>query len=154
MLDKPVIVQTEAQRAAVIRITVPREEIRNVMAPGMAELRTALAAQGVTPTGPMFAHHLRMHPHVFDFELGLAVAAPIAPAGRVQPGELPAATVARTVYHGAYEGLEMAWDELSMWIELEGHTPASDLWECYVAGPESNPDPLTWRTELNHRLAR
>ncbi len=154
MLDKPVVAQTEAQHAAVIRFTVPREEIREVMAPGMAEVRAAVAAQGMTPTGPMFAHHLRVHPHVFDFELGLPVATPIAPAGRVQPGRLPAATVARTVYHGAYEGLELAWEELDMWIEVEGHTPAPDLWESYVAGPDSSPDPLAWRTELNHRLLR
>ena len=27
------------------------------------------------------------------------------------------------------------------WIDAEGHTPAPDLWEIYVAGPESGPDP-------------
>jgi effector-binding domain-containing protein len=154
MLDKPVIVQTEAQHAAVIHITVPREEIREVMAPGMAEVRAAVAGLGLEPTGAMFAHHLRVHPHVFDFELGLPVAKPIAPAGRVQPGQLPAATVARTVYHGAYEGLEMAWSELETWIELEGHTSAPDIWESYLVGPETTQDPLEWRTELNQRLLR
>lgn len=34
----------------------------------------------------------------------------------------------------------------------EGHTPAPILWQCYVAGPESGPDPATWRTELNRPL--
>jgi len=29
-----------------------------------------------------------------------------------------------------------------------------DLWEVYVAGPESGPDPATWRTELNRPLSR
>lgn len=32
------------------------------------------------------------------------------------------------------------------------HTPAADLWEVDVAGPESSPDPATWRTELNQPL--
>ncbi len=48
----------------------------------------------------------------------------------------------------------MAWEELDTWIEVEGHTLAPDLWESYVTGPESSPDPLAWRTELNHRLLR
>ncbi len=57
-----------------------------------------------------------------------------------------------TVYHGPYEGLGPAWAEFDAWIAAERHAPASDLWECYVAGPESNPDPATWRTELNRPL--
>src|SRR5438874_1268620 len=97
MLDKPQIVHTNAQPAAVIRITIPREEIRTVMGPGMAEIQAAVAAQGVAPAGPMFSHHLRMDPDVFDFEIGLPLTAPVTAAGRVQPGELPAARVARTV---------------------------------------------------------
>jgi effector-binding domain-containing protein len=60
--------------------------------------------------------------------------------------------VARTVYRGPYEGLGTAWGEFNAWIAANGHTPAPDLWECYVAGPESSPDPATWRTELNRPL--
>jgi hypothetical protein len=59
MLDKPQIVQIDAQLTAIIRLTIPREEIRNVMGPGIAELMAALAAQGVAPAGPVFSHHLK-----------------------------------------------------------------------------------------------
>jgi effector-binding domain-containing protein len=154
MLDKPQIVQTDAQPTAVIRFTIPREEIRNVMGPGMAEVVAAAKAQGIGPAGPLFSHHFRMAPDVFDFEIGVPVTAPVAPTGRVEGGELPATTVARTVYHGPYEGLGPAWGEFDAWIAAEGHTPAPDLWECYVTGPESSPDPATWRTELNRPLLR
>ena len=68
--------------------------------------------------------------------------------------QLPDATVGRTVYHGPYEGLGAAWREFEAWITSEGYTTAANLWECYVAGPESNPDPATWRTELNRPLTR
>jgi len=154
MLDKPQIVQTTAQPTAIIRLTIPREEIRNVMGPGHRELMAAVAAQGIAPAGPWFTHHLRMDPDTFDVEIGVPVTAPISAAGRVEPGQLPAATVARTVYHGVYEGLGPAWAEFDAWITAEGHTPAPDLWESYVAGPESNPDPATWRTELNRPMNR
>ena len=154
MLDKPHIAQTVAQRTAFIRLTVPREEMQNVTGPGYQELMAAVAAQGIAPAGPWFAHHLRMDPDTFDIELGVPVTAAIAAAGRVQAGQLPAATVARTVYHGAYEGLGAAWGEFDAWITAQGHTPGPDLWECYIAGPESSPDAAAWRTELNRPLTR
>lgn len=154
MLDEPQILKTDAQLTAIIRLTIPREEIQNVMGPGIAELMAAAAAQGIGPAGPVFSHHLRIDPDTFDFELGVPVTAPVAAAGRVKAGQLPAATVARTVYHGPYEGLGPAWEEFDAWIAAEGHTAAPDLWECYVAGPESNPDPAHWRTELKRPLTR
>lgn len=154
MLDAPRILHVAARSAAVIRLTIPRAEIQAVMGPGMAELLATVAAQGLAPTGPLFSHHLRMDPDLFDFEIGVPVTGTVTPAGRVQPGQLPAATVARTVYHGGYEGLGSAWGEFNLWITAEGHTPAPDLWECYTTGPESGPDPATWRTELNRPLVR
>lgn len=152
MIDTPRITQTEARDAAVIRITVPRQEIRNVMGPAMSELQSTVAEQGVTPDGPMFSHHLRMDPDTFDLEVGLPVPRAVQ-GGRVQAGGLPAVTVARTTYHGPYEGLHGAWAELHAWMRANGHEPGADLWESYVSGPETDPDPATWRTELTQPLA-
>jgi effector-binding domain-containing protein len=154
MIDTPHIAQTAAQHTAVIRLTVPRAEIQHVMGPGYREVMAAVAAQGIAPAGPWLTHHLRMDPDTFDFEICVPVATPISAAGRVQPGQLPAATVARTVYRGRYEGLSVAWGEFMAWIAAQGHTPAPDLWEIYVAGPESSPDPANWRTELNRPITR
>jgi effector-binding domain-containing protein len=152
MLDTPQVTRTAAQDTAIIRLTIPRAEIRNVMGPGLSELMAALAAQGIAPAGPWFSHHLQMDPEVFDFEISVPVSKPIVAAGRVKPSRLPAVKVARTVYHGGYEGLGSAWGEFNAWLEAHGHKPAADLWECYLAGPESGPDPSQWRTELNRPL--
>src|SRR4051812_20203585 len=100
MLDTPRIVQTEACQTAVIRLTIPRAEIGQVMGPGLKELMATVAAQGSSTTGPWFSHHFAMHPDTFDFEIGVPLSAPVTPAGRVTPGSLPAARVARTVLHG------------------------------------------------------
>lgn len=154
MIDTPQIVQSPAQRTAVIHLTVPREDIQKVMGPAIGELMGALAAAGIAPAGPLFSHHLKRPTEIFDFEVGVPVGAAIRPAGRVAPGELRAATVARTIYRGGYEGLGAAWGEFEAWLTREGHTPAPDLWECYVQGPESGADPAAWRTELNRPLAR
>ncbi len=153
MIDTPQIIHTTAQPAAIIHLTVPASEMRLVIGPARAELMAAVAAQGITPTGPWFTHHLKMAEGIFDFEIGVPVAAPITEAGRVRAGELPARKVARTVYHGGYEGLSGGWSALMAWIAAEGHTPAPDLWEVYVTGPESGPEPASWTTELNRPLA-
>ena len=154
MLDKPKITRIAAQPTAIIRFTIPRYEIQNVVGPGHRELMAASAAQGIAPAGPWFMHQLRMDPETFDFELGVPISAPISAVGRVEAGQLPATTVARTIYYGDYEGLGAAWAEFDAWIAAEGHTPCPNLWECFLAGPESNPDPATWRTEFNRPLTR
>jgi effector-binding domain-containing protein len=154
MIDTPEIIQTTTVATAAIRLTIPRSEIRNVMGPGIGELMAVLGAQGVAPAGPWLTRHLRMDPAVFDFEICVPVTRPVKATGRVEPGQLPAATVARTVYHGDYEGLGAAWQEVDAWIVAQGRTPGPSLWEVYLTDPHSNTDRATWRTELNRPLAR
>ncbi len=154
MIDTPHIAETPHRTTATIHLTVPRAEIQTVMGPGIGELMETLAAQGLTPAGPWYTHHLRMQPEIFDFEIGVPVSDAVTPAGRVVPGHLPTATVARTVYHGGYDGLGAAWGEFDAWIRENGHTPAADLWEVYITGPESGDDTAGYRTELNRPLVR
>jgi effector-binding domain-containing protein len=152
IIDTPQITQTTAQLLALIHATVPRNEVQSVMGPGLQELLAAIKAQGISPAGPWFTHHLKMDPAVFDFEICVPVTAPVAGVGRVRPGDMPVVTVARTIYRGPYEGLGAAWGEFSAWIEANGHATRPDLYESYLAGPESSPDPSTWRTELSKPL--
>ncbi len=152
MIEQPQVTRSQAQRTAIVRLTVPRSEIRNVMMPGLQEIHRVLDEQGVAQAGPWCTHHLRMDPEVFDFEICVPVAGTVRAKGRVQPGELPERTVARTVYHGDYEGLGSAWGELEQWVRESGHRPAQDLWEEYAVGPESSANPDDWRTQLNQPL--
>ncbi len=152
MLETPHLTRAEGQPAAVIRLTIPRSQIQAVMGPGIGELVAAVKAQGIGPTGPVFAHYHTMTPDSFDFDIGVPVCAPVTPTGRVQAGSLPGGLVARTVYHGNYDGLHGAWGQFMEWIAAGGHAKAPDLWEVYVKGPDANPDPATWRTELNQPL--
>ncbi len=152
MLETPKIMQTDEQLTAVIHLTIPRAEISEVMGPAIAEIMSTIAAQGVTLAGPCFSYHQQRPSDRFDFEVGFPVSRPITPAGRVKMSKLPAAKVARTIYQGGYEGLGAAWGEFCAWIEAEGLNAQDSLWECYLSGPELNPDPDTWRTELNRPL--
>jgi uncharacterized protein YndB with AHSA1/START domain/effector-binding domain-containing protein len=151
-LDGPQVLFTAARPIATLHFTVPQAEIRKVMGPGLQELTAAVAAQGAAVTGPWFTHHLRTDPAVFDFEIGVPVSAPVFPAGRMKPGEWPATKMARTVHRGGYERLGEAWGAFNGWVRAQGLIPAGDLWERYVAGPESGQDPSMFRTELNRPL--
>jgi effector-binding domain-containing protein len=152
MLDNPHITTTTDQLTALLHLTIPCAEIQKVMGPGIGEVMAALAAQGLTPAGPWFTHHLRRPTDTFDFEICVPISAPMTATGRVKPGMWPAMTVARTIYHGGYEGLGAAWGEFMAWVQASGRSRAIDLWERYLSGPEASPDPTTWRTELNQPL--
>ena len=152
MLDQPVFVQTEAQVAAVIHITVPRDQIQEVMGPAIHEVIDAVTKQGIGPVGAVFAHHFGMTPGIFNFEVGVPVSGPVSPTGRVKAGEIPAASIMRTVYTGPYEGLGDAWGDFQDLVEAKGLTLGPNLWERYLEGPETGRDASTYRTELNQTV--
>ena len=122
------------------------------MGPAIGEVIAAVVAQGIGSAGPVFSHHFRMSPDIFDFEVGVPVTMPVTPVGSVQPSELPAAKVMRTIYRGPYEGLGGAWGEFSEWLTANGHSKAENLWEFYLVSPESTSDPEKLETELNRPL--
>jgi effector-binding domain-containing protein len=152
MIDTPTIVKTAVRRAAVVHLVIPRADIQKMMGPGIAEVRAALLAQNIAAVGPWFTHHSRMDPAVWDFDIGVPIGAPVAPTGRVTNGELPAATVARTIYRGGYEGLGDAWPKLDAWIVAHGRKPGASLWETYLTDPTANPNPASYQTELTRPL--
>ncbi len=86
MIDEPRIVSSEEQLTAVIRFTIPRHEIQQVMGPAIGEVMGVVAAQGIGPAGPVFSYHLRKDPETFDFEVGVQVRSEVKPSGRVRPG--------------------------------------------------------------------
>lgn len=153
MLETPQITSMPGLQTAVIQLTVARADIAHAIGPGIQELAGELAAQGVQAAGVWFARYLTMTPDTFELEIGIPVATPVTPAGRVTPGRIPAARVARTVFHGHYAGLHAAWTEFGAWLAAQGLTPAAGMLECYLTGPDVDPDPATWRTELKQPLA-
>ncbi len=153
MIEPLRVFQTTPQLTAFIPLRIAREDMRKFMGPCLAELRATVADQKIAATGPWFTHHVKNPGEIFDFEICLPVATPVAPAGRVQPGEWPAMTIAQTIYIGGYEGLGAAWGEFMAAIEAAGHATAEGLWECYTLGPDADADPAAWRTVLSKPLA-
>ena len=160
MIETPEITNSRQVTAAVIHIKCPREKIQLEVGPAIKEILAALASEGQSPQGPMFMHHLTMSKSHFDVEVGFPINAPLRASGRVKTSALPAARVARTIYHGPYEGLFSAWDEFRKRLERDSLveksvlSPIKTLWERYLVGPETTNDPSQWRTELNLPFGR
>ena len=152
MPDTPQITETADQLTAFIPLTVPRAEIQTVMGPSIREVHGRPRRPGDRPGRAV------VHPPPAEargdlrLRICVPVATPVAAAGRVKPGRLPAARVARTVYQRALRGAGAAWGEFFAWVEANGHAPRTDLWECYLVGPESGRDPADYGTELNRPL--
>ena len=149
MIEPPEIIEFASCRVtAVIPVRCTREEIQLVMGRGVRELLDAVQAQGATPVAPLYTHHLRRPTDSFDFEIGVPLDKSVSVSGRVRPSEWPAMRVARTVHCGRYEELSRSWGEFKQWMETRGLSMSTDLWECYVTGPERGSDARQWRTEL------
>ncbi len=152
MITTPNIVDVPTQAIARIHIVCPASQIMTLMGPGIQELNSSLAAQGVTPAGPWFTHHFKQPDETFDFDICLPVYAPVAPVGRMENGMMPAQKVARTLYTGGYEGLGQGWGQFMTWINAQGLIHGADLWEVYLKGPESGLDSSAYQTQLNRPL--
>lgn len=152
MIDAPQIVETKAQLTAVIHMRIPREQMQHEFGPAMNELLSTLSAQSIEPKSAAFAYHLRMPPGQFDFELGFIVDDTVAATGRVKASQLPGTKVARTVYHGGYEGLPEAWNSFQSWMKSKELKQDEGLWELYFVGPQSTTNEAEYQTELNRPL--
>ena len=152
MRDEPKIHRTNSQLAATLHITVPRDQIREVMEPGLRELMATVNRQNVAITGPWFTHHFRMYPDVFDFEIGIPVESPVRAEGRVKPSVYPSIKVVEMIYQGGYEGLSEAWERFLECIDSRGYSVSEDLYECYLVGPEHENDTEKWQTRLTKPL--
>ncbi len=152
MIDKPQITDTKEQQAAVIRLANAIADMPKVVHPAITELMSVVKAQKIGPASAWYIYVHEMDSAKIDFEVGVPVTDPVKPTGRVKAGKLPGTKVARTICHGAYEGLPAAWAEFSEWITKNGHKPAKQLWDVYLVGPESGPDASKWRTQMNRPL--
>jgi effector-binding domain-containing protein len=147
--SNPELVTVEPTTAAVVRGTVGAEEITDFFDRSFSVLGEAIAAQGVSPTGPAFGLYRGMPDETIDVAVGFPTDRPIEPDGAAEAGELPGGRVARVVYAGGFDGLGEAWQRLGAWIAAQGLTPSESYWEVYVTEPNPEMDPADLRTELN-----
>jgi effector-binding domain-containing protein len=91
-------------------------------------------------------------------ELGVPVGAPVAEAGRIKPGVLPAGSYLVLRHTGPYDGLVASNAALQEWAADHGvrfdtqETDQGSAWggrvEHYLTDPSQEPDPAKWETDV------
>ena len=138
----------EAQPIVGIRSTAPMSELGNVMGELFGEVHGYVQGNGGEIAGMPLAIYHSPPGETIDFECAIPVASPMAGAGRVQAGELPAGTAATVTHLGPYDGLGATWSVLTAWMESEDLEGAGAPWEVYQTDPGAEPDPSRWRTDI------
>lgn len=142
------ITEHDEQPTAGVRERVPMSELTAFFSRAFQDTMAALQAQGAQPIGPPFGKYYGSPTDVVDVEAGFPVAAPIAPAGSVTPGTLPAGKTVEAVHVGPYDTMTTTYAELERYFRDAGLTPGTVMWESYLSDPEAEPDPATWRTRI------
>jgi effector-binding domain-containing protein len=77
-----------------------------------------------------------------NVEVGVEVAGPFEPSGRVVPSTLPAGRAARAVSRGAPspEGIAAAHKAVIDWCDANGHERSGVRWEVYDHWRDDDPD--------------
>jgi effector-binding domain-containing protein len=142
------IVTRSEQPTAVVHETVTMAELPQFFARAFGGVMGALRQQGVNPAGPPFAHYLGMPGETVEVEAGFPVERGLLPEGPVHASALPAAKCVHGVHVGPYDAMTKTYGELAAWAKAKGLHPHHDMWEVYWSGPQLEPDPKTWRTEI------
>jgi len=149
---EPELVTVPSVTTAVVRGVVPMGDMPSFFDRSFATLVETVSAQQIDIAGAAFAYHYRRPTDTADLEIGFATDRAVRPEGDVVASALPAARVARLIHAGAYDGLPESWQRLHSWIEEQGLTAGSAVWEVYLTEPTPEMDPRDLRTELNWPL--
>ena len=152
-MDEPQVVTVESCPTAVVRGTVPADQLAAFFDAAFQRLPAAIAADGAQIAGAAFARYPSPPGDVVELEVGFPVDRPIEATDDVGAGSLPAGRVARVVHAGSFEELGTSWGRLREWMADQGHRPAPGFWEVYLTEPSPGMDPADLRTELNWPVA-
>lgn len=157
MLTLPRIVDRAATPYAAIpaEVSIPFGE---AIGPLMGEAAGYLGASGVGAFGPaVFKYDVIDMPRL-EIELGFVTPGPVDGNGRVKSGLLPAGKYATVTYTGHYDNVMDATATLIGWAKEKGieWDSTSDAkgehfvsrFEIYPNGPDDEPDPNKWITEI------
>jgi effector-binding domain-containing protein len=142
------LLTVEASPTAVVAATTTWDELPSLWGSLLDEVWTVIRSGGAEKAGHNVMLYEDDRPRV---EVGVQVAGPFAPVGRVVPSSLPAGRVAATVHRGGYARLGEAHDAVHRWATANGHVLTRVRWEIYgdpAPGDPSAPVDVEIRWQL------
>jgi effector-binding domain-containing protein len=135
------------QPTAVIKALVEVRRLPSWLPAAYRAIEEYLSLKKLSPTGPPFARYT-IDDDKATVEAGFPVAVPIIGDGYIVASTLPHGPVAIAVHSGGYDTLGETYRVVTDWLGLHGYAERGPMWEVYLTGPGSHPDPDTWRTEV------
>lgn len=143
----PELVTRDPTTAAVIRKTVPMNELAPFFDTVFDAVMRAAEEQQVALAGPPFAVYFGTPSEVVDVAAGFPTLGVVSEtAGGVVPFELPGGRAVQLVHVGAYDTLGEGYGRVTAWMGEQGLTPAPLMWETYLTEPAPDGDPAANQT--------
>ena len=136
-----------SQPTAVVVVTTSTARIGEAMGEAFGAVFAAVGKAGVAPVGPAMCKYTAFSADSVTFEAGVPVAIPFAGDGAVVGSEVGGGTAAVGIHVGPYDKLSETYGRMQAWLEAQGKTPSSVMWESYLNDSDSTP-PEELRTEI------
>lgn len=142
------LAQREPQLIEGVREVVPMSSLSEFFGRAFGTTAEVLARQGATPKGPPVALYRGPAKDTVDVLAGFPLARPANPEGGVVLETLPGGATVEAVHTGPYDTLSATYGELSDWFTEQCMETPLEMWEEYLVGPETEPDPQRWQTRI------
>jgi AraC family transcriptional regulator len=117
---------------------------------------SGMARHGLEPGGPAVALYAGAVTDEVDVTAGFLAPDPqrhYGHDGGLTEVALPEGPAVVTVHVGPYDALAATYRELEQWMDAHGLVPRDVMWEEYLDGPDTEPDPARWRTRIVYPVA-
>jgi len=133
---------------------IPMDHMTEYFDRAFATAAAELSRQGAYPAGPPVAlYHGAPTENAADVTAGFPVAQPVRPTDTAVVETLPGGPAIEAIHTGPYDTLSETYAELTAWLTGEHLNAADQMWEEYVVGPDTEPDPAKWQTRIVFPLA-
>lgn len=144
------IVRTESSPFAAVEVRVKMTEIGQRILACFDEVYAAMEKGNLVQRGHNVAVYRNFRQGEIDMEVGVQVAAPFEPIGKVVCRQLPEGEAATLAYFGPYTGLAAAHAAVLDWVARSGRRAVGVGWEIYG---DWDDDPAKLRTDVFQLLA-
>jgi effector-binding domain-containing protein len=164
MLSLPVIARRKKEHYLAIKSRLTMRQISKQGPIYLSEVRDFMAARDIRDSGAaFFRYNIIDMDGDLEMEFGYLTPRPYQGGGPVRSGVMPGGRFASVFWQGAYKKLYDVNAVLIGWANETGvewdskASPAGEHFACrlelYLRGPDNEPDPAKWLTEVAIKVA-